>query len=198
MRTSEDQSARTFRTGSPRGYLIGAALIGVAAWTAGEFLGAEHLHPIDRPAMAIIAIATFGGLGVVSLLRASVEGIVLDGERICVREWTGLSRCFPLRQLTRVTWSYRYAAGIWGHYDHGRAWLEFEFFDQDTGHSVAVIDYAGRSRHAVVERLTRELVERAGLSWDSRGDKLEATDLPSAEIIWERRRAPGASHGATQ
>jgi hypothetical protein len=195
VETAKDRPTRLFRTGSPRDYFIGAALLCVAAWFAYEFLGAEHLRPIDRPAMAIIATATFGGLGITCLLRGGMRAVILTNDRVCVREWTGFSRCFPLDRLKHVVWSYRYAGGIWGHYDHGMAWLELEFADNGW-RRVAVIDYAGRARHAQVEALTRELAARAGLSWDAGSDPLDATDLPAAEVIWERRRRSRPMRGA--
>jgi len=180
-------SPRTYRTGSPRDYLLGAALFVIAAWFAYEFLGAEHLRDIDRPIMATISALTFGGLGLAAIMRAAVSAIILSDDRVCVRRWTGLSRCFPVERLTRVVWSYRYAGGL-GQYDQGRAWLELQFHDARGERDVAVVDYAGRSRHAEIEQLARDLAAHAGLSWDARSDPLSATDLPGAEIIWERRR----------
>jgi hypothetical protein len=178
---------RTYRTGSPRDYLLGLAMLALAAWVGWEFANAEHLHEIDRPIMALIAILTFGGIGVVAIMRAGLSAIIVSDERIRVREWTGVSRCFPTQRLARVIWSYRYAGGV-GSYDQGRAWLELQFHDAEGERDVAVVDYAGRSRHAAVEALTLDLARRAGLSWDSHSDSMDATDLPAAEVIFERRR----------
>lgn len=178
---------RTYRTGSPRDYILGLAMLALAAWVAWEFLNAQHLHAVDRPVMAIIAVLTFGGIGIAAIMRAALSAVVVGDERIRVREWTGISRCFPTQSLARVIWSYRYAGGL-GYYDHGRAWLEIQFHDAAGERDVAIVDYAGRSRHDEIEALTVDLVRRAGLSWDSRSDSMDATDLPAAEVIFERRR----------
>ncbi|MFW5869208.1 MAG: hypothetical protein ACOCX2_15385, partial [Armatimonadota bacterium] len=114
-----------------------------------------------------------------------VRALILDRDRLCIRDWAGLSRCFALERLTRVTWSYRYAGGLWGRYDQGRAWLEFEFAREHGKHEVAVVDYAARSRHAVIERFTDDLTDRAELSCSPAGDA--SAHLPAAEIIWTRR-----------
>lgn len=190
MRPDGDRPRRIYRTGSPRDYLAGAALLVVAAWFAWQFSGAEHLRDIDRPIMAAIAAATFGGLGIRAILRGGMPAVILSADRLCVRDWLALSRCFPLTHLVRMTWSYRYADGSWTGYHQGRAWLEFEFAGEDGALKVAVVDYAGRSRHAAVEQLVREVAECAELAWDPRSDPLESTDLPGAEVVW--RRGPAA------
>lgn len=180
--------ARVYRIGSPRDYLLGIALFALAAWFAYEFVYAEHLRPIDRPIMAVISAITFGGMGIFVILRGGVRALIIGTDRVCIRNVIGLSRCFPLERITRVVWSYRYAGGLWAQYDQGRAWLEFEFRREDGGLGVAVVDYAGRARHADVEQFTGDLVSRAGLSWDATSHRVDTTDLPSREIVWERRR----------
>jgi len=191
MRSEKHSDARVYHTGSPRDYLLGVALLGVAAWFVYEFINAEKFHVIDRPIMATIAGLTFGTMGVFVILRGGVRALILDPARLCIRDWSGRSRCFALDRLTRVTWSYRYAGGLWARYDQGRAWLEFEFAREGGGHTVAVVDYAGRSRHRAIERFTRRLADRTALRWDPGSDPVEAADLPGAEIVWKRRRGGG-------
>ena len=189
MRSHENRPAHIYRIGSPRDYLLGAGLLIAALWFAWEFLHAEHLHAVDRPIMAALAMLTFGGMGVVALLRGGMRAVIVEGDRVCIRAWTSLSRCFAMGGLRRVVWNYRYAEGMWARYDQGRAWVEFEFAEEGGDRTVVAVDYAGRARHPVIERLTRDLAERADLSWNPRGDPVEATDLPAAEVIWTLRCA---------
>ncbi len=189
VHSDERRPTGIYRTGSPRDYLLGAALLIVAAWFAHHFLHDVKFHRVDRPIMAVISALTFGGIGVFMIMRGGVRALVIGGDRLCVREWTGLSRCFPIDSLRRVTWSYRYAGGLWGRYDQGRAWLELEFADERGATGRAVVDYAGRARHREMEQFTREVAERANLHRDPRGDPVHSTELPSAEVIWSRRRA---------
>jgi hypothetical protein len=184
-------SPRVYHIGSPRDYLLGVALLIVAAWFTWEFAHADHLRPIDRPILATVSALTFGGMGAFVILRGGVRALILRDDRVCVRSWIGLSRCLPVDRLRRVVWSYRYAGGLLTRYDQGRAWLELEFHDPRQGRTVVVVDYAGRSRHREVEAFARELASRAGLSWDADSHPVDSTDLPAREIIWERRRSAG-------
>ncbi|MGI5819844.1 MAG: hypothetical protein ACOX9R_17310 [Armatimonadota bacterium] len=188
MHSEEDARARIYRTGPPRDRFLGVALLVVATWFAYQFIHADHLRPVDRPIMAAISALTFGGMGLFAILRGEIRALILDRDRLCIRNWAGLSRCFPISRLRRVVWSYRYPDGRWGDYDRGRAWLELEFTDGRAGVRTAVVDYAGRARHGEIEQFTRQLAVQARLSTDPRGDSLDSTDLPAAEITLRRRR----------
>ena len=187
MRPHGDRSKRVYRTGSPKGYLIGGALLAVAGWTIWRFLHSEYIDPVNQPIMAGIAGATFGGLALHSILHGAIPAVILRGGAMRIRDWRGRTRTFDLDGLMRMTWSYRYAGGQWAGYDGGRAWLEFEF-DDNPGRP-AVVDYAGQSRHACVEALMRDIVARADLHWDARTDPLSSTDMPGADVTWRRRSA---------
>ncbi len=187
MRPHGDQSARVYRTGSPKGYLVGGALLALAGWFVWEFLHSEYIGPVDRPVMAGIAALTVGGLAVHALLRGAIPVVILDGPTLRIRDWRGRTRVFDLDHLVRMTWSYRYAGGRWAGYDGGRAWLEFEF--DDAPGRPAVVDYAGQSRHACVEKLMLDVAARAGLHWDPKTDPLSSTDMPGADVTWRRRSA---------
>jgi hypothetical protein len=191
MHSDERRPTGTYRTGSPRDYLLGAALLIVAAWFAHQFLHDVKFHRVDRPIMATISALTFGGIGLFMIMRGGVRGLILGSDRLCIRDWTGRSRCFPIDSLRRLTWSYRYAGGLWGRYDQGRAWLELEFSDERGTPGRAVVDYAGRARHPEIEEFTCKVADRANLRWEPRGDPVHSTELPSAEVIWSRRRATG-------
>jgi hypothetical protein len=73
VRASEGPTHRVYRIGSPRDYLLGAALLIVAAWFTWEFAHADHLRSIDRPILATVSALTFGGWDHRAVVRLDLD-----------------------------------------------------------------------------------------------------------------------------
>jgi len=126
MRPADDGAIRAWPLGSPTGYVQGAVLLLVAAGFAYALMVSTHLRPDDRFILAIVAVLTIGPFGIVAILRPAVRRVLLERDRVCIREWTFERRCVAFDRIRRVTWSYQYVSHFLDRIDRGRAWVELE------------------------------------------------------------------------
>ena len=184
MRPALDHTARAWPLGSPVGYVQGAVLLLVAAGFAYALMVSTHLRPDDRFILAIVAVLTIGPFGIVAILRPAVRCVLLERDRVCIREWTFERRCVALDRIRRVTWSYQYVSHFLDRIDRGRAWVELEIVSETGRRAHVVIDYGGRARHEQISEFLRELALRAHLRRTENASTWASST--EGEVVWER------------